>query len=105
MAFDWAITPGQGTAGCDGVIVIAAPLRKPLQRCEGTVRCPGQPRLQLVRLVRTQELRKVLGAGESDGHLRRRCAQLGELGGLIRILSLWSLPHEPGRPTGGEVAG
>lgn len=61
VAFDWAITPAQGDSGFDGVIVIAQSFGKPLQGHEGTLRCPGQPRIQLVGLVRAHELHKVLG--------------------------------------------
>ena len=44
MAFDRAVTPGQGNPGFDGLIVIAQPLRKPLQGPEGTLCRPRTSR-------------------------------------------------------------
>src|SRR5262245_28659279 len=61
VAFDRAITPGQGDAGFDGVIVITQPFRKPLQGHEGTLCRPSQPGIQLVRLALAYEPHKVLG--------------------------------------------
>jgi hypothetical protein len=105
MALHRAGTPGQGNPGSDGVIVVAASLRTPLQGREGTLCRPGQPGVQLGRLSLTPELRKVLGSGDGGGDLRRLSLQLGELSGLIIILPRWSPPPQPGRPTRGELAG
>jgi hypothetical protein len=61
MAFDRAITPGQGDPGFDGVIVIAQSLRNPLQGPERTLSRPGQPRIELVSLAPAPAPHKVLG--------------------------------------------
>src|SRR4029434_985425 len=61
LALYRAVTPGQGDPGFDGLIVITDPLRKPLQGCEGTIRRPGQPGIQLLRPALAHELGKVLG--------------------------------------------
>jgi hypothetical protein len=90
VAFDRAVTPGQGDPGFDGVIVIADPLRTPLQGHERTLRRPGQPGIQLLRLPLAHELGKVLGSGDGGGDLRRLSSQVGELGGLVLILPLGS---------------
>ena len=90
MALHWAGTPGQGDPVSDGIIVVAESLRKPLQGHEGTLRRPGQPGIQLVRLAFTHEPRKVLGQGDGGGHLGMLGLQLGELGGLVFILPLWA---------------
>ncbi len=99
-----AMTPGQGDPGFDRIIVVAPPFRKPLQGHEGTLRCPGQPRVQLVRLTLAHEPRKVLGSGDGGGHLRMLSFQLGEWGGLVIILPLWSPQRQPGRSPCGELA-
>jgi len=105
LALHRAVTPGQGDPGFDGLIVITDPLRKPLQGCEGTVRRPGQPGIQRLRPALAHELGKVLGSGDGGGHLRMLGLQLDELSGLVLIQPLWSPQDQPGRPTGGEVAG
>jgi hypothetical protein len=105
MALHGAGTPGQGDPGSDGLIVVAESLRKPLQGCEGTVRRPGQPGIQLVRLAFAHEPRKVLGQGDGNGHLRMLGLPLGELGRLALIQPLWPPQDQPGRATGREVAG
>jgi hypothetical protein len=105
LALHGAVTPGQGASGFDGLIVVTPPFRNPLQGPEGTLRRPGQPRVQLVRLALAPEPRQVLSSGAGGSHLRRLRLPLGELGGLVLILPLWSPPHQPGRPTGGELAG
>jgi hypothetical protein len=78
LALHRAVTPGQGDPGFDGLIVIAAPLRKPRQGCEGTVRRPGQPGIQLLRRALAHEPGEVLGYGDGGGHLRMLGLQLGE---------------------------
>jgi len=105
LALHRAVTPGQGDPGFDRVIVVAQPFCKPLQGHEGTLRRPGQPGIQLVRLALAHEPRKVLGEGDGGGHLGMLGVPLGELGGLVFLLPLWSPSHEPGRPTGGKGAG
>jgi hypothetical protein len=61
VAFDRAITPGQGHASLNGVIVLAQAFRNPRQGHEGTLRRPGQPGIPLVRLALAHEPRNVLG--------------------------------------------
>ena len=105
MALHGAGTPGQGDPGSDGVIVVAAPLRKPLQGHEGTLRRPSQPGIQLVRLAFAHKPREVLGSGDGGGHLSMLGLQLGEWGGLLLLQPLWPPQDQPGRPAGREVAG
>jgi hypothetical protein len=105
LALHRARTPGQGDPGVDGLIVIADPLCKPLQGCEGTLRRPSEPGFQLVGLAFAHEPRKVLGQGDGASHLRLLVLQLGELGGLVIIQPLWPPQHQPGCATGREVAG
>jgi hypothetical protein len=105
MALHGAGTPGQGDPGSDGIIVVAESLRTPRQGHEGTLRRPGQPGIQLVRLALAHAPREVLGQGDGGGHLRMLGLQLGELGGLVLIQPLWPPQHQPGRSTGREVAG
>jgi hypothetical protein len=47
VALHRAGTPGPGDPGFDRVIVVAQPLRKPLQGRDGALRRPGQPGIQL----------------------------------------------------------
>jgi hypothetical protein len=105
MALHRAGPPGQGDPGFDGVIVVAESLCKPLQGHEGTLRRPGVPGIKLVRLSLAHEPGKVLGSGDGGSHLGMLGFQLGELGGLVFILLLWSPQDQPSRPAGGEVAG
>jgi hypothetical protein len=44
----------------------------------------------MIRLALTQELGKVLGSGDGGGHLGMLGFQLGDLGGRVCILPLWS---------------
>ena len=104
LALHRAGTPGQGDPGFDGLIVIADPLRTPLQGCEGNLRRPGQPGIQLLRRALAHELGKVLGSGDGGSHRGMLGSQLGELGGLVLVLPLGSPEHQPGRPAGGKVA-
>ena len=78
LALHRAVTPGPGDPGFNGLIVIADPLRQPLQGCEGTVRRPGQPGIQRLRRALAHELGKVLGSSDGGGHLRMLGLQLGE---------------------------
>jgi len=98
------MTPREGHAGFDRVIIVAQPFRKPLQGHEGTLRRPCQPRLQLVRLALAHALGEILGSDDGGSHLGMRRVQLGELGGLVIILPLWSPQDQPGRSTGGQLA-
>jgi hypothetical protein len=61
MALHRAVTPGQGDPSFDRVLVVAQPLRKPLQEHEGILRRPGRPGIQMLRLALAHELGKVLG--------------------------------------------
>jgi hypothetical protein len=104
VAFDWAMTPGQGDAGFAGVIVIADSLRKPLPGHERTLRRPGQPGIPRLRRPLAHERGHVLGASDGGGHLGMLGSPVGALGRLVLIRPLGSPSHPPGRPTGREVA-
>jgi hypothetical protein len=104
VAFDWAMTPGQGDAGFAGVIVIADSLRTPLPGHERTLRRPGQPGIPRLRRPLAHERGHVLGASDGGGHLGMLGSPVGALGRLVLIRPLGSPSHPPGRPTGREVA-
>lgn len=89
MTLHRAGTPGQAHPGSERLIVVAPPLRTPLQGHEGTCRRPGQPRVQLVQLACTHEPCAVLGSRDGGSHLRGLGLPRGKLGGLIRIPPRW----------------
>jgi hypothetical protein len=103
VAFDGAVTPRHGHPRFDGGIVVAEPLRKPLQGGPRTGHGAGKPAIEALRLAGPDELRKVPGQRDRLRELHLLRGQLPQLLFLVRRSGLWPPEHEPGGPSRGEV--
>ena len=97
-------TPGQGDTGFDGVVVVAQPVRKPLQGDQGTRRRPGQPGIQLCWLPLAHQLGKIVGERDGVGELGILGCELCEQFLLRGRALLRPSQDEPGGPARGQGA-
>src|SRR5262249_49337545 len=97
VPFDRATTPGQRAAGFDGGIVALETLREAPQHGQRARRRLLQPRIELLRLPGTEELREALGKYHDLRKDGVRLLQLVEHRLVLRCQVIRPTQHQPRR--------
>jgi hypothetical protein len=104
LAFDGALTPGQGHGGLDGGPVGPKPFGKASERGEGALGGTHEPRFELGRLALADEGGEVLRECHRLCQFRQLPGQLRQLVVILRRRPLRRTEDQPDGPTRGEQA-